>query len=161
MIACTPAKHWMESHQCVMALGKLTCKTKQSSIFRTTLDNWSLVHQLIQFKKGFLLFVIQAICPHWLRAATALVLVSTCHVLPWSWNNNCFLLASGTSFQVSTWWIKLGQHMPNCSSKEVGRWVHLDWSKWLDHLKTNQYCITNNNQKCRLPLLELIELCSN
>lgn len=126
--AGAPAKHWMESHQCVMAVGKLTCKTKQSSIFRTTLDTWSLVHQLIQFKKRFLLFVIQAICPHWLRTATALVLVSTCHVLPWSWNNICFLLASGTSFQVSTWWIKLSQHMPNCSSKEVGRWVHLDWS---------------------------------
>ena len=138
--AGAPAKHWMESHQCECTW-QINMQKQTSSIFRKTLDTWSLVvRQRIQFKK-FLLFILllQTICPHWLRTATALVLVSTCHVLPWSWNN-CFLLASGTSFQVSTWWIKLSQHMPNCISKAVGRWVHLDCSEWLDHWKTNNYC---------------------
>ena len=148
------------NHISVMALGKLTCRSKQSSIFPENIRQLItlVVHQLIQFKKRFLLF-IQAICPHWLRTATALVLVtvSTCHVLPWS-----FLLANGASFQqVSTWWIKLSQCMPNCISKAAGRWVHLDCSKWLGHLKTNKYHATNNSQKCRLPQLELIEFYSN
>ena len=132
------------NHISVMALGKLTCKANIVHFSIKTLDTWSLVvNQLIEFKKRFLLFVLllQAICPHWLRPATALVPVSTCHVLPWSWNN-CFLLASGTSFQVtqvSTWWIKLSQqHMPNCIRKAVGRRMHLDCSKWLDHWKKDK-----------------------
>ena len=129
------------NHISVVALGKLECKMKH-------LPFSGIVHQLIQLKKRCLLIILllQAICPYWLRTAPVLVLVSTCHVLLWHWNN-FLLLACVMSFQVtnaSTWWVKLSQHMPNCISKAMGRWVHLYCSKQLGHLKPNLNCNNNN-----------------